>query len=126
MVLSSLLLAALVVFGISTPVAVSAYRDAATPVRIAVATAMIAPLGFFMGMAFPLGMQLASEKASRLTAWLWAINGATSVFASVGGVAIALAYGISASYWAGAICYAGAFIAYGFAVRAPAAGLPVG
>ncbi len=120
------LLAALVVFGISTPVAVGAYRDAATPVRIAVATAMIAPLGFFMGMAFPLGMQLASEKASRLTAWLWAINGATSVFASVGGVAIALAYGISASYWAGASCYAGAFIAYRFALRAPAEGVPVG
>ena len=118
------LVAALVAFGVLTPMAVHAYQAAATPVRIAVATAMIAPLGFFMGMAFPLGMQLASERAGPLTPWLWAINGAMSVFASVGGVAIALSYGISASYWTGAICYAGAFMAYGFAVRTPAADRP--
>ncbi len=47
-----------------------------------------------------------------------------AAFLAVGGVAIALSYGISASYWAGAICYIGAFIAYGFAVRTPAANMP--
>jgi hypothetical protein len=65
-----------------------------------------------MGMAFPLGMELASRRAPALTPWLWGINGATSVCASVVALIIALTWGISTSFWTGLACYAVAWLAY--------------
>jgi hypothetical protein len=80
--------------------------------RILVAIAILFPLGLFMGMAFPLGMKMASIRSASLTPWLWGINGATSVCASVLAVAIALGFGISASFWTGVSCYIVAFVAF--------------
>ena len=88
------------------------FEDATTPTRIGVAVAMLLPIGFAMGMAFPLGMRLALERAPALAPWLWGINGATSVCASVLAVVIALGSGISTAFWAGVTCYAIAFVAY--------------
>ena len=62
-------------------------------------------MGFLMGMPFPLGMRLASAGFPQLTPWLWGINGATSVLASVLSVVVALQAGIAASFWIGAACY---------------------
>jgi hypothetical protein len=76
-----------------------------TPARIAVAIGLLLPIGFLMGMAFPLGMRAASDRTSVLTPWLWGINGATSVCASVIAVAISLHWGIAASFWTGVACY---------------------
>jgi hypothetical protein len=108
----TLLLAAVAVFGLSTPAAIARFADATTPVRIAVAGALLLPLGFFLGMAFPLGMKLANAKREGLTPWLWGINGATSVCASVVALAISLSFGITASFWTGFACYAIALAAY--------------
>ncbi len=112
-----ILLAVLVVFGLLTPAAIAWFRSSSTPLRIAVAVAILSPLGVFMGMAFPLGMKLASKARADLTAWLFGINGATSICASVVAMAIALAYGISASFWTGVICYLLAFAAFALAAR---------
>jgi hypothetical protein len=46
-----------------------------------------------------------------LAPWLWAVNGAASVCASVLAVVIALGAGISAAFWAGVVCYCGALAA---------------
>ena len=97
--------------GTGTPGALRMFQAATTPVRIAVAIALLLPIGFLMGMALPLGMRAAATRASALTPWLWGINGATSVLASVLAVAISLHYGIAASFWAGVACYAGATVA---------------
>jgi hypothetical protein len=67
---------------------------------------LLSPIGVLMGMAFPVGMRAATGWAPALTPWLWGINGATSVFASVLAVAIALHWGIAASFWTGVACYA--------------------
>jgi hypothetical protein len=80
--------------------------------RVSAAVGMLVPLGFFMGMAFPLGMELASRRAPALTPWFWGINGATSVCASVLGLTIALTWGFSASFWTGFGCYAIALAAF--------------
>ena len=61
-----------------------------------------------MGMAFPIGMGRALAGTPSLAPWLWAVNGAASVCASVLAVVIALGAGISASFWAGALCYGAA------------------
>jgi hypothetical protein len=93
------------VFGTATPSVIRAFAAGTTPTRIAVAVALLLPIGFLMGMAFPLGMRAASHRASPLTPWLWGINGATSVCASVAAVAISLHWGIAASFWTGVVCY---------------------
>src|SRR5215203_3366045 len=51
------------------------------------------------------------ERAPALAPWLWGINGATSVCASVIAVAIALHWGIAASFWTGVACYVTATVA---------------
>jgi len=112
-----LLLVTLTTIGMLTSHAIGGFQGSATALRILVAIGILSPLGLFMGMAFPLGMKLASDRAAVLTPWLWGINGATSVCASVLAVAIALAAGISSSFWTGVVCYVVAFGAFLWASR---------
>ena len=100
------LLATLALFGAATPLVIRTFAAATTSVRIAVAIGLLFPIGFLMGTAFPLGMRAATGRAPALTPWLWGINGATSVCASVVAVAISLHWGIAASFWTGVACYA--------------------
>jgi hypothetical protein len=71
------------------------------------------PIGFFMGMAFPIGMRRALKDSPAVAPWLWGVNGAASVCASVLVVVIALGAGISAAFWVGTLCYALALLAVG-------------
>jgi hypothetical protein len=103
------LLAAVIVAGFATPAVLRALDGATTPVRIATAVALLAPLALFMGMPFALGMRAAATVPGAPTAFLWGINGAASVCASVLGVVIALFFGISTAFWAGALAYGLAF-----------------
>jgi len=114
------LVGVLAVFGVATPLAIHAFEAATTPGRIAVAVVILFPIGLLMGMAFPLGMRLASAGAPALTPWLWGVNGATSVCASVLAVAIALNAGIAISFWTGVACYVAAALAYAVARGRPA------
>ena len=98
-------LAVLVVFGIATPPITHRFEGADTPVRILIAVGILLPVGFCLGMAFPLGMRLALQRSPSIAPWLWGVNGATSVCASVLAVVIAIGAGISAAFWVGAACY---------------------
>ena len=100
-----LLVIVLVAFGAITPAAVRHYEAASTAVRIAIAVAILLPIGFFMGMAFPIGMGRALREAPSIAPWLWGVNGAASVCASVLVVVIAIGAGISAAFWVGTLCY---------------------
>ena len=102
------LVAAVVVFGLVTPVVSRAFRGDPTWIRISVAAGLLFPLGLFLGTAFPLGMGAASLRHAEMTPWLWGVNGATSVCASVVAVMISMSFGISAAFWTGALCYLGA------------------
>jgi hypothetical protein len=107
-----LLVVVLVAFGSSTPLVIRYFDAASVAVRIAVAVAILLPIGFVMGMAFPIGMRRALSDAPSIAPWLWGVNGAASVCASVLVVVIALGAGISAAFWVGAACYVIAFVAY--------------
>jgi hypothetical protein len=113
-----LLLCMLAIFGKFTLYAMSEFQGSTTMLRILVAIGVLFPIGLFMGMAFPIGMKMASTTSASLTPWLWGINGATSVCASVLAVAIALGSSISTSFWTGFSCYVFAFIAFAWASRA--------
>ena len=99
------LVVTVIVAGFATPAVLRALDGATTPVRIAAAVALLAPLALVMGMPFALGMRAAATVPSAPTAFLWGINGAASVCASVLGVVIALFFGISTAFWAGALAY---------------------
>jgi hypothetical protein len=95
-------LAVLVVFGTATPAIAHRFESADTLVRILIAIGILLPVGFCLGMAFPLGMRAALKRSPSIAPWLWGVNGATSVCASVLAVVIAIGAGI---------CYALAFFA---------------
>ncbi|HOZ48579.1 MAG TPA: hypothetical protein PLO37_04495 [Candidatus Hydrogenedentes bacterium] len=115
-----LLLGALVVFGAWTPHVTQAYRSSVTPVRIGLAITILLPLGFFMGMPFPLGMRVAAGKTAAVTPWLFGINGAMSVCASVLAVVIAMSSSISTAFWVGFSCYVVAVLSYAWSVASAA------
>jgi len=93
------------------------FQGAEAPLRIALAAGLLAVPGVFMGMAFPFGMRIAAASRPRLAPWLWGVNGAMSVLASVAAVVIAMAFGISVSFWTGVACYLVALAAFAFASR---------
>ncbi|HQH26261.1 MAG TPA: hypothetical protein PLP17_02605 [Oligoflexia bacterium] len=94
--------------GVLTPAIIAKYRGCSTPVRLLVSVLSVAPIGLLMGMPFPWLMQSIRAKENSLRPWLWGVNGAASVSASILAALISLCAGISASYWIGVICYAGA------------------
>jgi len=71
---------------------------------------MVSPLGFFMGIPFPAGLRLLSERDTSLIPWAWAINGCISVLAPVLAVLIAMSSGFTTVLWCGASAYLLAFI----------------
>jgi spermidine synthase len=103
----AVLLGVLLLFGLITPSAVALLQGASTPVRVMTAIGLLAPIGLFMGMPFPMGMRAASgdSRSRELTPWLWGMNGATSVLASVLAIVVAMGFGISTSFWVGFGCY---------------------
>jgi SAM-dependent methyltransferase len=44
---------------------------------------LLAPLGVFMGMPFPMGLQKVSDRQSNYIPWVWGVNGVASVIAPV-------------------------------------------
>jgi hypothetical protein len=118
-----LLVVVLAVLGAMTPIVARWSEPLTTPVRIVAAVLLLFPAGLFMGMAFPLGMKLATPRARELTPWLWGLNGAASVLASVLAVCIALTWSISTAFWTGVACYVVALLSF---IRAGAGlGAPV-
>jgi hypothetical protein len=116
-VLLGLLLLVLIASGLITPAATRLLEGGTPPVRILGAGAILFGLGLFMGMPFPIGMRLSARTSAPFTPWLWGINGAGSVLASVLAVVIAMSLGISTAYWIGTAFYAIAIGAFAWEIR---------
>jgi hypothetical protein len=99
-----LLVVALAAIGVATPFAMAALETQATITRALTAGTVLFLSGLLMGQAFPLGMRLAAGHEAQ-TLWLWGVNGAMSVCASVLAIVIALSWSISAAFWTGAAAY---------------------
>ena len=99
--------------GIISPYLIEMFREYNNTIRISVSVAMLFPMGVCLGMVFPAGIKLAGrlKEGTRLTAWLWGINGVMSVLATSVAIIIAMNYGISASFWTGVGFYLVASIA---------------
>lgn len=74
--------------------------------RIAISVALIAPLGFFMGMPFPLGLARVEAADARLVPWAWGVNGCASVTGAVLATLLAIHVGFTAVVVAALALYA--------------------
>jgi predicted membrane-bound spermidine synthase len=73
--------------------------------RIAIATAVLAPLGIVMGMPMPTAIRILARELPELIPWGWGVNGAASVTGSIASLAIALLAGFNQALLAGAFLY---------------------
>ena len=71
----------------SYPYVFDAFLSAPVGGRILVASALIFPLGFFLGMPFPLGILAIQRQPKGAIGWAWGLNG---VFTVVGGLSSVL------------------------------------
>ena len=63
--------------------------------RIVSAFILAAPLAFFMGMPFPLGLDMLKQTSPDLIPWAWGINGCASVLSAILAVLLAIEIGFN-------------------------------
>ena len=80
--------------------------------RYLIALILISPVGFFMGMPFPLGMRYLLEKPVH-RAYAWSVNGCASVLSSIVAAQLAISVGIPTIAIAGISGYLVAMAAVG-------------
>src|SRR5918998_2732463 len=83
------------------------YSTLAEPfeVKAAVSIAILAPIGFLMGMPLPTGMRLLKVHTPDYIPWMWAVNGAFSVLGAVLAIALGIMYGSSIAMILGILIY---------------------
>ncbi|MFQ5971150.1 MAG: SAM-dependent methyltransferase, partial [Alphaproteobacteria bacterium] len=85
--------------------------------RIVIGVGLIAPLAFWMGMPFPLGLTRVSNRAPDLVPWAWGINGCASVVSPLIATIVAIDFGFTFVVSGAVVLYvAGALV-----LRAPLA-----
>lgn len=73
--------------------------------RLVISVALIAPLGFLMGMPFPLGLRSLGAAEPNIVPWVWGVNGALSVLGSVLAVFAAIHLGFRLTLTLGMALY---------------------
>ncbi len=72
--------------------------------RCLLSVALLAPLGFFLGMPLPVGMQLLHQSPDGIP-WSWGINSATSVWGALLAVVLAMNFGFTLTLLLGVAVY---------------------
>lgn len=82
-----------ITLGILVPVIFDAMVRLELIWRVVISALIIAPLGFFMGMPFPIGLTLIDDDDRRYAAFAWGINGFFSVIGTVTAIILAMTAG---------------------------------
>jgi hypothetical protein len=77
----------------------------ALPVKMAITVALIAPVGFLMGMPFPTGLSRLEERYPQAVRWAWSLNAAASVLGSAGAILLAIYIGLRMTLLVGGALY---------------------
>ena len=77
------------------PSLVDAAATLAPGLKVALVVALVFPLGFLMGMPFPVGLRRVSLAAPRWVPWAWGVNGCASVVGAVLATLIAVHFGFT-------------------------------
>jgi hypothetical protein len=105
-----LLVALLLIYPWALPTVFRALLGSHFLARLAISILCLAPLGLLMGIPFPTGVSWLHTYAPGLVPWAWAINGCSSVLASILSALIALSAGFSWVLAAAALAYAFAWL----------------
>ncbi len=73
--------------------------------RMAVAVALVAPLGFLMGMPFPRGLRATGRGPFPAPPFYWGLNGVFSVIGSLATMVVAVTVGFTWAMVGGGACY---------------------
>ena len=73
--------------------------------RTFIVAAFVIPLAFALGYCFPIGLRLVGRRAPQLTAWMWGVNGACGVMASILAVMVSMWLGIQVNLIIAAVLY---------------------
>jgi hypothetical protein len=94
-----------VVYALALPRVVPALLPLPLGGRIAIAIVLVAPLGFFMGMPFPRGLQATGQGPFPLPPFYWGLNGIFSVVGSMATMVAAVIFGFTWAMLGGAAFY---------------------
>ena len=75
------------------------------PLKAVMTVALLAPLGFLMGMPFPTGLKKLEDWHSPSVRWAWSLNAAASVLGSVGALVLAIYMGLVQTLIIGGMFY---------------------
>ena len=73
--------------------------------RSAIVVLFVAPVSVLLGACFPIGMRLVGRSSDRTAAWMWGVNGAAGVLASIAAVAVSMWIGTHANLLLAALGY---------------------
>lgn len=73
--------------------------------RYLISVALVAPLGFCMGMPFPLGLARLGQTTPALIPWAWGINGCASVISAILATLIAMQFGFTVLIFLALVLY---------------------
>ncbi|MFZ2405840.1 MAG: SAM-dependent methyltransferase, partial [Methylobacter sp.] len=73
--------------------------------RYLLSIVLIAPLGFCMGMPFPMALAKISQTAPALIPWAWGINGCASVISAILATLIAMQFGFTVLIFLAVVLY---------------------
>jgi len=100
-------------YNLVLPVIFDRLLGLAFAIRIGVAIALLLPLGFCMGISFPLGIRMLKEaRREDWIPWMWGINGLGSVLGSVLTIALAIRFGFAEALTVGAASYLVVFLLF--------------
>jgi hypothetical protein len=88
------------------PVVFARFIGLGDAAKIVLSLALIAPLAFFMGMPFPVGLRRLSAIAPGFVPWAWGINGFASVVSAVLATLLAIEFGFNAVILLALLLYA--------------------
>jgi spermidine synthase len=115
-IVAGVVAALLVAYAYGLPWVFHRWIGAPLDTRIAVAVVLVMLPGLAMGMMLPTGVRLVSSRHPEIIPWGWGLNGAASVFGSVGAMIVAMNLGARAALLVGAACY---LLALAAGCRAP-------
>lgn len=105
------------IMAVITPIVFRACLGFGISWRIAIALLLVAPLGFVLGMPFPLGLRLAMERSSALGAWAWGVNGFFTVIGTVLALMLGMMIGFRFVLLLACACYLGGSLALSWLSR---------
>jgi hypothetical protein len=119
--IASLALIAIAVLGAVLMTVVAPVLDWAVPfgrgIRVAIATAVLVPVGMLLGVPMPAGIRLLSARAPELLTWAWGMNGALSVVGATLAIFLAMNWGFAATLASGSAAYITGLAALQLAAR---------